>query len=841
MKSYGRMPELKSVGRPERRVDSVKLATGWATFVDDISLPEVLHARILHSTHAHARIARMDASAARAMPGVACVLTHEDVPRVPYTTAGQGWPEPSPYDTVMLDRKVRFVGDRVAVVAAEDPELALRACEAIKVEYEVLPALLDPEKAMDPGAPVVHDEPDATGIRDASRNLAAEIEADVGDVEVGFAEAEHVFENTYRVPYVQQASIEPHIAITWLDEDHRLQVRTSTQVPFHVRRIIAPLLGIPIRRIRVIKPRVGGGFGGKQEILIEDLCGMLTLRTGRPVRLEYTRDEELSAARTRHPQIVTVKTGVRGGRFTAIEMRVLENTGAYGTHALTVMSVTGNRALSLYRCPNLRYRARAVYTNLAVAGAYRGYGCPQGFFALESHVDEVALALGEDPLAFRRRNHVQVGDDSPIAAVLGEGKEGHPQTIRSCGLPEAIRLGAEAIGWPTLQDAEPSGGQRFPPPTGGGTGWGVDERSEPSGGQRFPPPTGGGTGCLRRGIGMAIVMQASGIPGVDMGGASIKMNEDASFNVLIGATDIGTGSDTMFAQVAAETLGVPMEKIIPYSSDTDMTPFDPGAYASSTTYISGRAVEKAARLVLQQILEVGGRMLGEDPKDVVAHGGKVCAPDGRFVTYEQVCLSSLYQKDQFQIMATASHMSYDSPPPFAAVFAEVEVDVETGVVRVLRIVEAVDCGQVVNPHMAEGQVEGAAVQSLGYALYERMPFDAGGRMEFRSFRDYTLATASDVPEIVTLLVPTHEPTGPFGAKAIAEIPINGPAPAVANAVANALGLRIRELPLTPDRVLAAIQAAASPPRDREAPVPPSRGTAGSAHKKQRPNSRRALR
>ena len=774
MKSYGRMAELKTVGRPERRVDSVKLATGRGTFVDDISLPGVLHARILHSPHAHARIARIDAAAARAMPGVACVLTHEDVPRVPYTTAGQGWPEPSPYDTVMLDRKVRFVGDRVAVVAAEDPELALRACEAIKVEYDRLPALLDPEKAMEPGAPVVHDEPDATGIRDASRNLAAEIQAEVGDVGAGFAQAELVFEHTYRVPYVQQASIEPHIAITWLDEDHRLVVRTSTQVPFHVRRIIAPLLGVPIRRIRVIKPRVGGGFGGKQEILIEDLCGMLTLRTGRPVRLEYTREEELSAARTRHPQIVSVKTGVRDGRFTAIEMRVLENTGAYGTHALTVMSVTGNRALSLYRCPNVRYQAQAVYTNLAVAGAFRGYGCPQGFFALESHVDEVALALGEDPLAFRRRNHVQVGDDSPIAAVLGEGKEGHPQTIRSCGLPEAIRLGAEAIVWSRRS------------PTGGGTG------SAPH---------------LRRGIGMAIVMQASGIPGVDMGGASIKMNEDGSFNVLIGATDIGTGADTMFAQLAAETLGVPIEKIVPYSSDTDMTPFDPGAYASSTTYISGRAVEKAARLVLQQILEVGGRMLHEDPKDLVSHGGRVCAPDGRFVTYEQVCLSSLYQKDQFQIMATASHMSYDSPPPFAAVFVEVEVDAETGVVRVLRIVEAVDCGQVVNPHMAEGQVEGAAVQSLGYALYERMPVDAGGRMQFRSFRDYTLATASDVPEIVTLLVPTHEPTGPFGAKAIAEIPINGPAPAVANAVANAVGVRIRELPLTPDRVLAAIEAA----------------------------------
>jgi putative selenate reductase molybdopterin-binding subunit len=763
--------DLKTIGRSERRVDAVKLATGRGAFVDDIALPGLLHARILHSPHAHARIARIDASRARTMPGVACVLTHEDVPRVPYTTAGQGWPEPSPYDTVMLDRKVRFVGDRVAVVAADDPELALRACEAISVDYEALPAILDPEKAMDPGAPVIHDEPDAQGIADAARNVAAALLAEVGDVAKGFAEAERVFEATYRVPYVQQSSIEPHVTITWLDEDNRLMVRTSTQVPFHVRRIIAPLLGIPIRRIRVIKPRIGGGFGGKQEILIEDLCGMLTLRTGLPVRLEYTREEELSAARTRHPQIVTVKSGVKDGRFTAIEMRVLENTGAYGTHALTVMSVTGNRALSLYRSPNLRYEAKAVYTNLAVAGAFRGYGCPQGFFALESHLDEVALGLGEDPLEFRRRNHVREGDDSPIAVVLGEGREGHPQLIRSCGLPEAIKLGAKAVGW---------------------------------GRKRKPPAA---EGKVRRGLGMAIVMQASGIPGVDMGAASIKMNEDGSFNLLMGATDIGTGSDTMFCQVAAETLGVPVEKIIPYSSDTDMTPFDPGAYASSTTYISGRAVEKAARGVLGQILEVGAKMLGEDPKQVVAQGGKVCTKDGRFVTFEQVCLRSLYQQDQFQIMATASHMSYDSPAPFAAVFAEVEVDTETGLVRVLRIVEAVDCGQVVNPQMAEGQVEGAAVQSLGYALYERMPFDGEGRMQFRSFRDYTIASAVDVPEIRTILVPTHEPTGPFGAKAIAEIPINGPAPAIANAVAHATGVRIRELPLTPDRVLAALQAA----------------------------------
>jgi putative selenate reductase molybdopterin-binding subunit len=789
------VPELKTIGRSERRVDSVKLATGRGTFVDDIDLPGMLHARILHSPHAHARIVRIDASQARAMPGVAAVLTHEDVPRVPYTTAGQGWPEPSPYDAVMLDRKVRFVGDRVAVVAADDPELARRASESIKVEYEVLPAILDPERAMEAGAPVIHDQADASGIKDPKRNLAAEIVAEVGSVAQGFAEAERVFENTYRVPYVQQSSIEPHVTITWLDEDHRLIVRTSTQVPFHVRRIIAPLLDIPVGRIRVIKPRIGGGFGGKQEILIEDLCGMLTLRTGRPVRLEFTREEELSAARTRHPQIVTVKSGWRDRQLTALELRVLENTGAYGTHALTVMSVTGNRALSLYRCPNLRYEARAVYTNLAVAGAFRGYGCPQGFFALESHIDEVAAALGKDPLELRRRNHVQEGDDQPIAEVLGEGKEGFKQIIRSCGLPKAIELGAEAIGWADKR-------RRYGDPRFDGAQTIDLAAYQAKGKTAAPDPP-----SIRRGVGMAIVMQASGIPGVDMGAASLKMNEDASFNLLVGATDIGTGSDTMFCQVAAEALRVPVEKIIPYSSDTDMTPFDPGAYASSTTYISGRAVEKAAVAVREQIAAVGARMLEEKAEDVVLHGQKVCAKDGRFVTYEQVCLSSLYQKDQFQIMATASHLSYESPPPFAAVFVEVEVDVETGVLRVLKVVEAVDCGQVVNPKMAEGQIEGAAIQSVGYALYERMPYDAAGRMQFRSFRDYTIATAIDVPEIVSILVPTHEPTGPFGAKAIAEIPINGPAPAIANALFHATGVRLRDLPLTPDRILAALRDA----------------------------------
>ncbi|MDW8239773.1 MAG: molybdopterin cofactor-binding domain-containing protein [Acidobacteriota bacterium] len=764
--------DFNVVGKSERRVDAVKLALGKPAFVDDIELPGMLHAKILHSPHAHARIVNIDASRARQLPGVAAVLTYRDVKRIPFATAGQGHPEPSPYDTVMLDNKVRYVGDRVAVVAAESLEVARQALQLIDVEYEILPAIFDPQQAMQPGAPIIHDEPDCSGVYDPQRNLIAHLHAEVGNVAQGFAQADHILEREYRTHYVQQASIEPHIAITYLDEDDRLIIRTSTQVPFHVRRIVARVLDIPVRRIRVIKPRIGGGFGGKQEILIEDLCGALTLLTRRPVRLEYTRAEELTAARTRHPQIIRLKTGVtREGRLTAIEMNVLENGGAYGTHSLTVMSVTGSRSLSLYRCPNIRFEANAVYTNLPVAGAFRGYGAPQGFFALESHMDELAELIGMDPIEFRKRNVVKQGDETPIAEVLGEGREGYKQIIRSYGLDECIERGMEAIGW-------------------------KEKRQQAASSQQGPG--------VRRGVGVALALQASGIPGVDMGAASIKMNEDGSFNLLVGATDIGTGADTVLAQIAAEELSVPVERIIMYSSDTDFTPFDPGAYASSTTYISGGAVKKAAVQVKQQILEVASRLLEDNIENLRCEAGRVMSVSGQSVSYEEICLSALYQRDQFQIMAVASHMSYDSPPPFAATFAEVEVDTETGVVRVVKIVSAIDCGIPVNPQAAEGQIEGAVTQALGFALTEDMPHDGQGRMLNTDFKTYRIFTAMDMPEIIPILVKTYEPTGPFGAKAIAEIPINGPAPAIANAIANAVGVRLRDLPFTPEKVWRAL-------------------------------------
>ncbi len=755
---------LKTVGKPERKVDAIKLATGKPCFVDDIELRGMLYAGLLTSPHAHARIRNIDASKARALPGVHAVLTYKDIPRVPYTTAGQSWPEPGPHDQVSLDNVVRFVGDRVAVVAAETPELAQRALDLIEVDYEVLPALLDPRRAMDPDAPCLHPEPDSYHIRDASRNLAARIEANIGDVDKGFAESDLVVEGEYIVPQVQQTPLEPHIVITYWDEDERLIVRTSTQVPFHVRRIIAPVIGLPPRRIRVIKPRIGGGFGVKQEVLIEDLAAHLTIATGRPVRLEYTREQEFRSSRSRHPQIIRMRTGVkRDGTIIANEMRVLANTGAYGTHALTVQSNTGSKSLPLYRSPNIRFVADVVYTNLPPPGAFRGYGVPQGIFALESHIDEVAKALGMDAIAFRQKNWIREGDENPLSVALGEGKEGLVQVIQSCGLPQCIERGKAAIGW----DAK---------------------RGKP------------GEGRVRRGVGVAIAMHGTAIAGLDMGAASIKMNDDGSFNVLVGATDLGTGSDTVLAQIGAEVLGVPVSDIIIYSSDTDFTPFDTGAYASSTTYISGGAVKKAAEQVREQICEVAGRMLNAPPAMLKLENRRVYAPDGRSVSLSEVALRSLHVEFQHQIMATASMMTYDSPPPFAAQFAEVEVDTETGEVRVIKIVSAVDCGRAINPATAEGQIEGGATQALGYGVCEEMRYDEQGALLTTDFTSYHIFRADEMPAMETMLIETSDPYGPYGAKAVAEIPIDGVAPAIANAVADALGVRVREAPITPERV-----------------------------------------
>jgi putative selenate reductase molybdopterin-binding subunit len=764
------------VNKSVRKIDALALALGRPMFAADKVPADTLYIKFLWSPHAHARITSIDISGAEKMPGVRCVLYHGNVPRIPHTTAGQGYPEPSPYDTYMFDTKVRFVGDRVAAVAADSIEIAEKAVAAIKVDYEVLPAVLSLDDAMKPGAPVIHDEPDTFAKIpvpfEPQKNMAAFVGMDVGSLDEGLAAADAVVDHSYYAHYAQHCPIEPHVAFSYIDPEGRLVIVTSTQVPFHVRRIVAQCLEIPVRRIRVIKPRIGGGFGTKQEVLMEDVVGMMALRTQRPCFLDYTREEEFVSSRTRHPIRTRLRLAAKkDGTITAFGMDCLSNTGAYGSHALTVVCNCGSKMLPLYRAQHVHFTGTAVYTNLPVGGAYRGYGATQSSLAVECAIDELAEKLGYDPLLFRQMNHIKSGDTSPVFRALGEGKEGVEQSIGSCELAKCIKLGAKEIGWKKRGDWRRKAGR------------------------------------VRRGIGMACLMQGSSIPEIDMGAASLKMNEDGSFNLLMGATDLGTGSDTVLAQIAAEALGCELEKIIVYSSDTDMTPFDVGAYASSTTYLSGAAVRNVAEKVVKQILEVAGQMLSKKPAELEIGCSVVKARDGSGqVTFSEVALHSLYAAEQHQIGALSSHITHKSPPPFSAHFAEVEVDTETGQVTVVKYVAAVDCGTAINPKLAEGQTEGGVMNGICYALTEEYLFNERGRMTNASFHDYKIFSMRDKPELKTILVPSYEKTGPYGAKSVSEICINGPLPAISNAIYNAVGVRLREGPFTAEKVWRALQA-----------------------------------
>ena len=765
---------LKVVGHSVEKIDAMALATGAPLFVADELPAGTLYAIALRSPHAHANITRIDVSKARALPAVHAVLTHHDVPRVPYTTAGQGAPEPSPYDTFIVDKKVRFVGDVAALLAADTKAIAEQALKLIEVEYQVLPAVLDMRQALAPGAPVIHDEPEACipipVEYEPERNLCSHVDVHSGDVDKLLSEADQRFDAEYEVHYAQHAPLETHICAAWLDGYGRLIVRTSTQVPFHVRRIVARSLNLDVKQVRVIKPRVGGGFGTKQEVLLEPMCAALALAARRPVLFELSRYEETVCSRTRHPQAVRLEQSfMNDGTIRATRMTVLSNTGAYGSHGLTVMMNCGSKTLPLYRRHAVAFRGTTVYTNLPVAGAYRGYGGTQASFAQEVQMDEVAEKLGLDPIELRLKNILKKGEGSPAFAMLGEGKAGIEQVIRSTGLEKCIKLGLKSIGW-------------------------KKHRGKP------------GQGPLKRGVGMAALMQGSSIPEIDMASVTIKMNEDGSFNLLAGATDLGTGSDTVLAQMAAEVLGTSVDKFIVLSSDTDVTPFDVGAYASSTTYLSGMAAKRAAEKVAQQIKEVAAKVLGCKPRDIKLADGACHGPDGKQVSQAAIGSRTLYESDQFQIAATESAISHSSPPPFAAHFAQVEVDTETGLVRVLKYVAACDCGRAIHPKLAEGQIEGSVANGIGYALCERFCFDGQGKVLNGGLGDYRIYATTDMPELDVILVPTVEPTGPYGAKSVSEININGACPAISNAIFDACGIRLRKTPFTPDVILSALDA-----------------------------------
>ncbi|MHA2246388.1 MAG: xanthine dehydrogenase family protein molybdopterin-binding subunit [Candidatus Hodarchaeales archaeon] len=769
--------EGRVVGKSVPKVDALSLAMGKPLFTEDIDFKDLVHVKLLTSPHAHAIITDINIDAAEKLPGVLGILTHKNCSQILHTTAGQGYPEPSVYDTRMFNRKVKFVGDGVAAVAAESIQIAEEAIKLIKVDYKVLEPIFNWDEAL--GNPIViHDEGDAKYLipvfYDPAKNHVSHVDAEVGDIDKGFAAADYIIDRAVRNHYGQHCPLEPHISITYLDEYDRLVVRSATQVPYHARRIIAQVLNLPIARVRVIKPRIGGGFGSKQEIITEIIAASFTLQLKRPVKLEYTRKEEFISSRTRHPMTTRLKAGVKkDGTITAIDMKVLSNTGAYGTHGLTVLSNTGSKTLPLYHCENIRFIGDTVYTNLPVAGAYRGYGGTQAALAMEIVMDELARKIEMDPAEFRLLNHIKLGETSPIFKALGEGTEGHEQTVDSCGLSDCIKLGADAIGW-----------------------WSREEHKKKY-----------NTETKKRGFGLICLMQGSAIPYIDMAGAYAKMNDDGSFNLMVGATDIGTGSDTVLAQIFSEVLSLDVETdIVVLSSDTDITPFDKGAYASSTTYLSGMAVKNLAEKIKKQLLEYAAVLMNLPVNELELRNRAVFHPKTeKTLSFAEIGTKALYTENQQQIGAVASELARKSPPPFCAHFAEVEVDIETGRVRVLRYVAAVDCGTPINPKLVIGQTEGALVNGLGYALSERYYFNAQGRMLNPSFGNYKVMTTIDLPEIETIIVKTYEPTGPFGAKSIAEPNISGPMPCLSNAIYDAIGVRITEPPYTPDRVLKTIQ------------------------------------
>jgi len=756
-----------TVGRPEKKVDGLALVRGKPVYTPDYDAPDALVVKLLRSPHAHAQIKSIDTGLAEAIHDVVGVFTFKDVERIPFTRAGQGYPEPSPYDTYLLDSKVRYVGDVVAVVAAKNEKAAREAVKNIKVEYEILDPIFDMREASNEGAPVIHDEDDCSGVFDKSRNIAAHFVMDIGDVEKTLESCDFVLRKTYHVDTQLHAALEPHNALTYFDSVGRLIVVSSTQVPFHCRRILSHILKKPIADIRVIKPRIGGGFGGKQSIIVEPYAALVTIKTGMPARIVYGREEVSMGTNIRHEMSFDVAVGAtKEGKIRAISLQGISNTGAYGEHCLTTFMVAGSKTLPLYnKVDAVHFGGDIVYTNLPPAGAYRGYGAPQGLFPLDCAIDELAHEMKMDPLKLKEMNSIREGETSPIFEIMGEGREGVPQIMRSCKLQECIDLGKKAIDWDSKRGKKTRNGTKV------------------------------------RGVGCALAMQGSGIPKIDMGAATIKMNEDGSFNLLVGATDLGTGSDTILGQIAAEVLTVPLDKIVVYSSDTDLTPFDVGAYASSTTYVSGNAVRLAAERVKEKVLDLAAEYLEKDRSELTLESGVIRGKDGSSVSLSELCTMHMYTFNQQQICQSASYVGEESPPPFAASFAEVEVDTDTGKITLINYVSYADCGLALNPIQAMGQLEGASMQGIGWALYEDIIYAKNGRMLTNDFFTYKVPSRMDYGKLTCGLVDSYEPTGPFGAKSIGEIGIDTPIPAIANAIFDATGIRLRHAPFKSERVL----------------------------------------
>lgn len=750
-----------AIHKSVRKKDSMQLLLGKPVYTDDITGPALV-VKLLRSPHANAIVEEIHTEIAKKIPGVVDIYTWEDVPKTRFAIAGQTYPEPSPYDRLIIDRHVRFVGDVVAIIAAEDEKAACKAMKLVKVKYNVLEPVLDFHKAKD-NPVLVHPEddwyPPVDVGGDAKRNVIAHELSGDGDVDAVISDCEVSFSHAYHMRAFNQAMMETFRTYTCLDRYGRLHVISSTQIVFHVRRILSRALGIPKSKIRVEKPRIGGGFGAKQTAVSEVYPAFVTMQTGRPAKLIFTRYESQIAGSPRHEMEVTVRLGAdRDGHIRGLDLYTLSNTGAYGEHGPTTVGLSGHKSIPLYTggLEAFRFGYDVVYTNTMAAGAYRGYGATQGIFALESSVNELAESLGIDPTQIREKNMLREGMKMP--AYYGE-------TANACALDRCMARCRELFGWE----------EKYP----------VREM---------------GDGKVRT-AGVAMAMQGSCISNVDVGSATVKLADDGTFNLIIGAADMGTGCDTILAQMVAECMDCSVDDVAVFGADTDASPYDSGSYASSTTYVTGKAVELACEELKKKLCAIAAGMLGCEPEETVFEDGCV----RKINTDERVTLAQISEKDQvandIAAVATASHSSPVSPPPYMVGMVEIELDRYTGEVKILNYVAVVDCGIAINPALARIQAEGGIVQGIGHTLFENITYDETGKPVESNFMQYKIPTRLDMGHLQVEFENSYEPTGPFGAKSIGEIVINTPAPAIAHAIYRATGVWHRELPITPEKIL----------------------------------------
>ena len=748
------------VGKKVARIDLEDKITGKTIYTVDLkpyamrSFDNLLFLKFLKSPHPFAEIKSIDAREAESLKGVELVLTHKNIPEVEFTTAGQTYPEPSPYDTRVLNNPVRYVGEPVAVVAASSEKIAEDALRLIRVKYKPLEPVFDPAEALKLGAPKIH----------PNGNLVGELHKKIGDVEKGFREAEVKLEREYETQIQKHIHLEPYACLAHWNEG-KLMVETSSQVVFHCRRILSHILNLPMGKIRVRSWAIGGGFGDKQELTLEHYASLVTLKTGKPVWVSLNREEQFYLSRRRHSAKVKIGLGAkRSGELTAISMEALVDTGAYGAHGTTVTINIGGMTLPLYtkNCKNIAFDARIAYTNKPIAGAFRGYGTPQGAFPLECAMDELAERLRVDPIELRLKNIIAEGDVDPISEILSEGGKAIPRRINSCKLEEALIEGRKLFDWDKKRG---------------------------------------------KGIGVACGMKGSGVAGYELAASLARLNEDGTVTLTMGASDIGQGAESAMAQIGAQAIGVNLEDVEVIAADTDRTLFDMGTYACSVTYVTGEAVRQAGADLKRRILKRAAGFMGKEARDLDIKDGKVYvkAKPGEFTTLKEVATSAVYGDEREQLAGIGNAEDFLSPPPFTAHFVEVKVDRQTGRVKIERYLNLTDIGAVVNPVAAEGQLEGSIVQGVGYALFEEVKIDKQGNILNPDFTNYKIPSALDLPKIETKFLKSYESSGPFGAKSAGEIGFGPVAPAIANAIYDAIGVRFRELPITREKIAMAKQ------------------------------------